>query len=197
MTVNDGPLVACNAMLPTRSHEGSASASAAERAWTFWMSCSALMPTWPTAPNQRCEYTARTRTRTRTTAHAHAPPHTHTHAPLPTGHEVPAPATCTVGFRRMNTLTVRWCSSTTAASGTSAGSKEGNLLILFSGPRSRGTMRMTSWCAQKRSCWRPDQKRLRTPPPTKVCCSCGITHLPHFLIVFLFLLKDRMCVTSK
>lgn len=50
MTVNGGPLVACSAMLATRSHDGSTSTSATEKALTFWMSCSALMPTWPTAP---------------------------------------------------------------------------------------------------------------------------------------------------
>jgi hypothetical protein len=61
-------------MLPTRSH-GSSSASAAEKALTFWMSSSALMPTWPTAPtHRRREYT--TRHDTRHTTHA-----THTHAP--------------------------------------------------------------------------------------------------------------------
>ena len=53
MTVNEGPLVACSTTLPTRSHDGSTSASAAERAVTFWMSCSALMPTWPTAPQPK------------------------------------------------------------------------------------------------------------------------------------------------
>ena len=57
-------------------------------------------------------------------------------------------------------------------------------------------MRTTSWCAQKQSCWRTDQKAVQKNANQGVL-SCGITHLPHFLIVFLFLLKDRMCVTSK
>jgi hypothetical protein len=134
MTVNDGPLVACSAMLPTRSADGSTPASAAEKALTFWMSSSALMPTWPTDPPKQMRREHTTRHDTHTTRH--------THTPLLRRY---VPATCRVGALRRATRAVRWCSSTTAASGTSVGSTRGNLLILLScGPRSRGIERMVS-----------------------------------------------------